>query len=209
MRRIKRDPWYSFELDDYSAPTCTSSTKLFFGTAGDFKRMLERIPDGKMNNLKCTFEYFEAGERRITYFAGCIKTRFAVPVQVLDEKTFDLKDVNYLYENSYGFYYRIRFSRASGTAYLLKRNKKFYLTYQGIIEDAEYSDAQDKDGRWLSLGEQIWGHPGSLKVEGKKIINSLALIDTSFESEQEAKARFDDLSLLDWHSFFEEVFGDG
>ncbi len=209
MRRIKMDPWYSFELDDYSAPSCTSSTKLFFGTAEDFKRMLERIPAGKMNDLKCTFDRFEAGERRITHFAGYIKTRFAVPVQVLGEKTFDLKDVNYLYENSYGFYYRVRLSRASGTAYLLKRNKMFYLTYRVEFEDAEYSDAQKKDGRWFPLGEQIWGHPGSLNVEGRKIKNSLALIDTRFENEQVARARFDDLSLLDWHAFFEEVFGDG
>lgn len=209
MRRIKRDPWYSFELDDYSAPSCTSSTKLFFGTVEDFKRMLDGIPNGKMDDLKCTFEHFEAGERRITHFAGYIKTRFAIPVQVLGEKPFELKDVNYLYENSYGFYYRIRFSQASGTAYLLKRNKMFYLAYRVEVEKAEFSDTQNKEARWHLLGDPIWGHPGILKVEGKKIKNTLALIETRFENEQVARARFEELSLFNWSAFFEEVFGDG
>ncbi len=209
MLRKKRNPWYSFELDDYAAPSCTSSTKLFFGTIEDFKRMLEGIPNGKMGDLKSTFEHFEAGERRITHFAGYIKTRFAIPVQVLGEKSFEIKDGNYLYENSYGFYYKIRFSKASGTAFLLKRNKMFYLAYRVGIENAEYSDAQNKDGRWMQLGDPLWGHPGTLKVEGKTIKNNLALIETRFENEQVARARFDELSLFDWSAFFQEVFGDG
>lgn len=209
MRRIKRDPWYSFELDDYSAPSCTSFTKLFFGTVEDFRQMLKGIPSGKMDELKCTFEHFEAGERRITHYAGYIKTRFAIPVQVLGEKPFEVKDVNYLYENSYGFYYRIRFTQASGTAYLLKRNKVFYLAYRVKIENPEFCGTQNPAEKWHSLGDMIWGHPGVLKIENTSMENTLALIESSYENEQVARARFDELSLYDWSSFFEEVFGDG
>ncbi len=209
MWKGKKVPWYSFELDDYSAPSCTSFTKLFFGSVEDFKKMLENIPAGNMDELKNTFEHFESGERRITHYAGYIKTRFAISVQVLDEKSFDLEDVNYLYENSYGFYYLVRFSRASGTAYLLKRNKMFYIAYRVKIENSEYRDAQNPVERWYPLGDMIWGHPGVLKIEDNSLENTLAVIESSFENEQVARAKFDELSLCDWSSFFEEVFGDG
>lgn len=209
MKKAKNNPWFSFELDDYSAPSCTSSTKFFFGTAEDFKQMLSEIPKGKMDELKYTFEHFEAGERRITHYAGYIKTRFAIPVQVLDEKPFELKDVNYLYENSYGFYYRIRFLKAFGTAYLLKRNKLFYLAYRVQIVNAEYKDAQIDTLPWIKLGDMIWGHPGIIKVQGNTMENTLALYEERFENEQVARARLDALSLFDWSAFFQEVFGDG
>ena len=209
MQRYKKEPWYSFELDDYSAPSCTSFTKLFFGTVEDFRQLLNGIPNGEMDELKSTFEHFAAGERRITHYAGFIKTRFAIPVQVLGEKFFELNDVNYLYENSYGFYYKVRFSRAAGTAYLIKRNKVYYLAYRVKIENPEYCDTLNQAEKWYSLGDMIWGHQGVLKIENSSMENTLALIESSYENVQVARARFDELSLCDWSSFFEEVFGDG
>lgn len=209
MWKRKKVPWYSFELDDYSAPSCTSFTKLFFGSVEDFRKMIENIPAREMDELKNTFEHFESGERRINHYAGYIKTRFAISVQVLDEKPFDVDDVNYLYENSYGFYYRVRFSRASGTAYLLKRNKMYYIAYRAKIENPEFCGTQIPDEKWHPLGDMIWGHPGVLKIEDKSLENTLAVIESRFENEQVARAKFDELYLSNWSSFFEEVFGDG
>ena len=150
-----------------------------------------------------------SGERRINHYAGFIKTRFAISVQVLGEKFFELNDVNYLYENSYGFYYKVRFSRAAGTAYLIKRNKVYYLAYRVKIENSEYCDTLNQTEKWYSLGDMIWGHPGVLKIEDKSLENTIAVIESKFENEQVARAKFDELSLSNWSSFFEEVFGDG
>ena len=92
---------------------------------------------------------------------------------------------------------------------MIKRNKVYYLAYRVKIENPEYCDTLNQAEKWYSLGDMIWGHPGVLKIENSSMENTLALIESSYENVQVARARFDELSLCDWSSFFEEVFGDG
>ena len=74
MVRVKKPSWYSFELNDYSAPSCTSFTKTYFGTIEDFNDVVLEIPFGIEEELKDTFERFAAGERKIIYNAGYINS---------------------------------------------------------------------------------------------------------------------------------------
>lgn len=121
---------YAFELDDYAAPSCTSFTKTYFGTIDDFKAVLDVIGDKpSKEELHNTFERFVAGERKIIYHAGQCVTRFAKPAKVIKEQNICFERINYTYENSYGFYYYLRMSKAEGKVTLVKFGKKYLIIY--------------------------------------------------------------------------------
>ncbi len=209
MVRIKKPSWYSFELDNYSAPSCTSSTKTYFGTIEDFKGVISGRASKTDDELKNTFERFAAGERKIIYNAGFIKTRFAKPAILIEEKNIAFDSTEYRFTNVYGFYYYVRFDRAEGKVYLLKQGKSFYVVYRMSLINLIFSDKVIDI--WNRLGDMLWGFPGVLKYNRKdKILtNMLGLIESKFDNEQAAREHFNSLSSFEWSRFFEDVFGDG
>ena len=209
MVRIKKPSWYSFELDNYSAPSCTSSTKTYFGTIEDFKSVISGRASKTDDELKNTFERFAAGERKIIYNAGFIKTRFAKPAILIEEKNIAFDSTEYRFTNVYGFYYYVRFDRAEGKVYLLKQGKSFYVVYRMSLINPIFSDKVIDI--WNRLGDMLWGFPGVLKYNRKdKILtNMLGLIESKFDNEQAAREHFNSLSSFEWSRFFEDVFGDG
>lgn len=209
MVRIKKPSWYSFELDNYSAPSCTSSTKTYFGTIEDFKGVISGRASKTDDELKNTFERFAAGERKIIYNAGFIKTRFAKPAILIEEKNIAFDSTEYRFTNVYGFYYYVRFDRAEGKVYLLKQGKSFYVVYRMSLINPIFSD--NVIDIWNRLGDMLWGFPGVLKYNRKdKILtNMLGLIESKFDNEQAAREHFNSLSSFEWSRFFEDVFGDG
>ena len=209
MVRIKKPSWYSFELDNYSAPSCTSSTKTYFGTIEDFKGVISGRASKTDDELKNAFERFAAGERKIIYNAGFIKTRFAKPAILIEEKNIAFDSTEYRFTNVYGFYYYVRFDRAEGKVYLLKQGKSFYVVYRMSLINPIFSDKVIDI--WNRLGDMLWGFPGVLKYNRKdKILtNMLGLIESKFDNEQAAREHFNSLSSFEWSRFFEDVFGDG
>ena len=81
--------------------------------------------------------------------------------------------------------------------------------YWVTATNPRYKDELIPHKRWVALGDMIWGFPGVLKIKGKTIQNLLGVIDSIYKTEQEAKARYNNLSALDLNRFFEDVFGDG
>ena len=201
MVRIKKPSWYSFELDNYSAPSCTSSTKTYFGTIEDFKGVISGRASKTDDELKNTFERFAAGERKIIYNAGFIKTRFAKPAILIEEKNIAFDSTEYRFTNVYGFYYYVRFDRAEGKVYLLKQGKSFYVVYRMSLINPIFSDKVIDI--WNRLGDMLWGFPGVLKYNRKdKILtNMLGLIESKFDNEQAAREHFNSLSSFEWSRF--------
>lgn len=210
MNSISKKQLYAFELDDYAAPTCTSFTKRYFGTIDDFKAVLDGIDEKrKVDELRETFERFVAGERKIIYHAGQSIARFATPAEIIKEKEISLGCINYKYENSYGFYYFLRITKAEGKVALVKLGKKFYIVYWMTVTNPRYHDEVIDKRKWYPLGDTIWGFPGMMKIKGKTMTNLLGMIDSAFNTEKEAMEHYDGLQVLDWNRFFEDVFGDG
>ena len=200
---------YAFELDDYAAPSCTSFTKLYFGTVDDFRAVLDNAAEEQLEEERNTFEHFVAGERKVIYHAGQCVTRFARPTKLIKEKPLEFERISYTYENSYGFYYKCRISKAVGRVALAKLGKQFYIVYWVTATNPRYKDELIPHKTSVALGDMIWGFPGVLKIKGKTIQNLLGVIDSIYKTEQEAKARYNNLSALDLNRFFEDVFGDG
>ena len=207
MSRTAENQLYAFELDDYAAPSCTSFTKLYFGTTADFRAVVESISEEKNEELHNTFERFVAGERKIIYHAGQCVTRFARPATLIEEKPISLEGVSYQYENSYGFYYQVEMSKAEGRVAVAKLGKQFYIVYWITATNPRYMG--DIVKKWDTLGDWIWGFPGIIEVKGNTMRNRLGVIESSFKTEQEAMARFESLTDFDFNRFFEDVFGDG
>lgn len=97
MSRTEEKQLYAFELDDYSAPSCTSFTKLYFGTIADFRVVVEGIGEEYGEELRNTFERFVAGEQKITYHVAYSVTRFARFATLITEKPINLDEVSYQY----------------------------------------------------------------------------------------------------------------
>lgn len=200
---------YAFELDDYAAPSCTSFTKMYFGTIADFRAVIGNIGEEEMEELQNAFEHFAAGERKIMYYAGQARVQFARPVKLIKEKEFAFERVKYEYENSYGFTYHVHMTRAEGKVALVKLGKEYFVVYRMTATNPRYKADIPKDSKSIPLGDTIWGHPGILKVKGKTIENLLAMVESKCEDEQSALARFNDLSNFNFNYFFEDIFGDG
>lgn len=211
MKRVKKPRWYSFDLDDYSAPSCTSFTKLYFGTEEDFKEVVGNIPDDGKSELKSIYERFVAGERKIIYNAGLVRTRFAKPAVLLREadKEYDLS--LYRFCNAYGFYYFVQFAKAEGKIYLLKQGRSFYVVYKMTLTNPQYQDEITDKKHWYELGDMLWGYPGILKYneQERTLSNVLGVVESKFDNENEAVKHFESLNEIEWHRFFEDVFGDG
>lgn len=212
MNETAKKQFYAFVLDDYAAPSCTSFTKQYFGTIADFRAVLENMGkenEERMEDLFNTFELFVAGERKIIYHAGQSIARFATPAKMIKEKDISLGRINYKYENSYGFYYFLRITKAEGKVALVKFSKKFYIVYWMTVTNPRYHDEIIDKRKWYPLGDTTWGFPGMLKIKGKTMMNLLGMIDSAYDTEKEAMEHFDRLKFLDWNRFFEDVFGDG
>lgn len=207
MSRTEEKQLYAFELDDYSAPSCTSFTKLYFGTIADFRVVVEGIGEEYGEELRNTFERFVAGEQKITYHVAYSVTRFARFATLITEKPINLDEVSYQYENSYGFYYQVEMSKAEGRVAVVKLGKQFYIVYWLTVTNPRYMGEFIK--KWDTLGDWIWGFPGIIEVKGETLRNILGMIESAFDTEEEAMARFEDLHDFDFNRFFEDVFGDG
>ena len=70
MVRVKKPSWYSFELNDYSAPSCTSFTKTYFGTIEDFNDVVLEIPFGIEEELKEKLLALCDGKKNPIYWVG-------------------------------------------------------------------------------------------------------------------------------------------
>lgn len=211
MVRVKKPSWYSFELNDYSAPSCTSFTKTYFGTIEDFNDVVLEIPFGIEEELKDTFERFAAGERKIIHNAGFIKKRFAKPAILINENNIVFDSTEYKFRNTYGFYYYIRFDRAEGKIYLLKQGKSFYVVYRMALTNPQFRDELFSKITWCNLGDMLCGHPGILKYNDKEkvLVNMLGLIESKYDNEQKAIEHFNSLISFNLSKFFEDIFGDG
>lgn len=206
---------YRFELDDYSAPTCTSSTKSYFGSPIEFEEMLDGMDESSQyaDDLKNTFLRFIAGDINTEHNAGLIKTKFASVCSIIKEREWSADNIKYRFENSYGFYYDIKTKGANFTAKALTTaDGKVIVVYKATIKAAEYKRAED-DAQWSQLGDQIWGHPGVIKVkkEGRAIelSNTLAVLDSIYDRSEDAERYIDEMTLPNLQTFFEDVFGDG
>lgn len=153
------------------------------------------------------FERFVAGEQKITYHVAYSVTRFARFATLITEKPINLDEVSYQYENSYGFYYQVEMSKAKGRVAVVKLGKQFYIVYWLTVTNPRYMGEFIK--KWDTLGDWIWGFPGIIEVKGETLRNTLGMIESAFDTEEKAMARFEDLHDFDFNRFFEDVFGDG
>ena len=84
---------------------------------------------------------------------------------------------------------------------------EFYIVYWLTVTNPRYMGEFIK--KWDTLGDWIWGFPGIIEVKGETLRNTLGMIESAFDTEEKAMARFEDLHDFDFNRFFEDVFGDG
>ncbi len=206
--------YYQFNLDDYSAPSCASGIKHYYGTVDNCKDLLNVINDDKnCDEIKQAFTKFLSGDRDCKHYAGFVETQLAIPGKIIKERDFAADNIEFRYENSYGFYYEINADKAKFSVKVFKSiDGKFAVIYYATITDAKLKSTEIKD-RWSLLGNMIWGHPGIIKVNNQngicELSNTLAVLDSTYETQEETEKYLSEMKQPDLQSFFEDVFGDG
>lgn len=206
--------YYQFNLDDYSAPSCTSGIKHYYGTVNNCKDFLNVIKDDKnCDAIKQAFTTFLSGDKDCKHFAGFVEMQLAKLGKIIKERDFAADNIEFRYENSYGFYYDIKADKARFSVKVFKAiDGKFAIIYYATITDAKLKSTELKD-KWSPLGNMIWGHPGIIKVNKQngicELSNTLAILDSIYDTQEEAGKYLSEMKQLDLQSFFEDVFGDG
>ena len=204
--------YYEFCLDDYSAPSCTSGRKCYYGTKTDFQKLLNNLEKGKKIPEAEVFDEFCNGNTKVENVAGFTKVRFAKRVTLLNVKKIENegKD-NYTYINPYGFEYMLSMDLTINYVLLLKSGKKFVVAYQSLLKNPKYKDNLAKDG--LSTINMFLGFPGMIGYGGEKgnyfLYSMLYMPEKTFSKQEDAEQYFKELKKVDYKRFFEDVFGDG
>lgn len=206
--------YYQFNLDDYSAPSCTSGIKQYYGTVDNCKDLLNELKDDKnCDPIKQAFITFLSGDKDCKHFAGFVEMQLAIMGRIIKERDFTADNIEFRYKNSYGFYYDIKADKARFSVKVFKYiDGKFAVIYYAIITDAKLKSTEFKD-KWSPLGNMIWGHPGIIKVNNQngicELSNTLAVLDFTYDTQEEAEKYLSGMKQPDLQSFFEDVFGDG
>lgn len=208
------EKYYQFNLDDYSAPSCISGIKHYYGTVDDCRDLLNEIKDDKnCETIEQAFSKFLSGDKECTHYACYNEVQLAKPGKIIKEREFTADNIEFRYENSYGFYYDIKADKARFSVKVFKNiDGKFAVIYYATITDANLKSTVFKD-KWSPLGNMILGHPGIIKVNKQngicELINTLAVLDTTYDAQEEAEKYLSEIKRPDLQSFFEDVFGDG
>lgn len=179
--------YYQFNLDDYSAPSCTSGIKHYYETVNNCKDLLNVIKgDKNCDAIKQAFTKFLSGDKDCKHYAGFVEMKPARPGKIINERDFTADNIEFRYENSYGFYYEIKADKAEFSVKVFKSiDGKFAVIYYATITDAKLKSTEIKD-RWSLLGNMIWGHPGIIKINNQngicELSNTLAVLDSTYDS---------------------------
>ncbi len=212
MKKSTEKQYYLYILDDYSAPSCTSSTKSYFGTIDDFKQMLTHAGVNRLPDLQRTLEGFEKGDKNITHSVCYNPQKFAIPATVIKQKTLQYDSLGFRYKNPYGFYYLARADHTIITLYLIKSQRFYYSCYQIRVKNPKFKDDIGKGEFWAD--PPFWGLPGVVIVKKEKdgavyFENTLLETERKFKMETEAMEHFDNVKKVDLTAFYEDIFGDG
>ena len=204
--------YYEFCLDDYSAPSCSSGRKYYYGTKTDFQKLLNNLEKGKTISEAEVFDEFCNGNKKVENVAGFTKVRFAKLVTLLNAKKIDNEEKeNYTYINPYGFEYVLSIDLTINYVLLLKSGKKFVIAYQSLLKNPKYKDNFTKDG-WSTIN-MFLGFPWMIGYGNEKgtyfLYSMLYMPEKTFAKQEDAEQYFKELKKVDYKRFFEDVFGDG
>lgn len=205
-------PYYEFCLDDYSAPTCTSGYKYYYGTKENIQKLLDNVEKERAIPEQEVFREFCNGNTKVMNIAGFTKVRFAKRVKLISEKKIDLDErETYTYTNPYGFKYIISMRFTVNRVLLLKSGDKYVIAYYALIRDPKYKSELLQDD-WSTI-DMFWGFPAMIKSTGEKddyfLENMLYMPEKVFDNITDAEQYFMDMQKVDYQMFFEDVFGDG
>lgn len=211
MKTSTKKQYYLYILDDYSAPSCTSSTKSYFGTLDDIKRMLNNAGLNRPPDIQQILEQFEKGDKNITHSVCYNPQKFAIPATIIKQKTLQYEAHSFRYKNPYGFYYLARADHIIISLYLIKSQSLYYTCYQMRIKNPRFREDLDKREFWTE--PPFWGFPGMIfvKRENGDIYYENTLLETErkFKTEAKAMEHFNKVKSIDLTAFYEDIFGDG
>ncbi len=203
--------YYLFELDDYSCVSCTSGTKIYFGTVDEFARLLQGLKKEHHLEMIEAFEKFLKGDRTVQHTVCYNPHRLAIPATIIGQKTLKYNTYSFRYKNPYGFYYLCKADFTKIDGFLIKSQQKYYCCYRMRMKNPHFVD--DIDKREFFVDKPFWGFPNMISIKKEREVryfeNVLLQVEKAFKGEKEAREYLDNIKKLNLTSFFEDIFGDG
>lgn len=206
--------YFCLRLWDYSTPSFVSKSKAFFGTLADIRTFISALEADEKTQIDfketiTAFHEFEAGNHTVTHNIAYHEFPLVEPVKIWYEAMLRLEDYSWEHTNTWGCNYTLRCKSAVTHHIWIEAGGYFIRVVKARFDKGQMQTDND---RWMSLGNNFWGHPKILRTDNDSVLNRLAVEEKRFANRDAAVSnfvRFYEEKDIDFSEFCNEVFGDG
>ena len=212
---LRRPAYFCLTTEEYAIPSCTSGTKLYFGTLSEMSDFVVALRTaGVCEGLVEAYDQYISGNQEATHIAGFRSEKLLRPAAVHPFGLYFLGDFSWDHLNVYECVYNMRADRVEVMHAVAEVDGKFYRCMKAKFFNLTYSSDLFPDIPPALLDSGFWGHPCVLKSsvdsDGSHVIESrFFAASVCFTNFEEAAALNSSNLLYDLQAVVDDIFGDG
>lgn len=206
--------YYCLNLDDYSAASCTSFGKAYYGTIYEIQAFIDALEAderARKNHAKLisAFREYQAGNTTVRHVVAYQEIPLLERVTLLGKTEQRLDNFRWVHMNTWRWPYKMRCDCVETQHYWIKAEGYYTRCVTARFENLQYEGIGEN---WIGIDDMIWGFPHIIEVNGRYTYNRLAVEEKRFArrkdlvSDKEAFPAARDINFTD---FCNDVFGDG
>lgn len=206
---------YALSLTDHATPSFISGGKYYYGDLAQVAFLMDALKcdESCKENHKATLDAFEAfltGNKEVVHGVAFHDERLLEEVQVIAGRMFALKDHEWTHMNVWDCAYLLHADLIVAIQVLLKHGKSYVRAVRPFMKGLRCNTPEDIDSLgWLALKDNFWGFPHMLISDDHGIESRLLLAEQVYNDLDSAVGDLNNVALLDYSSFCDEIFGDG
>lgn len=176
---------YRFRYDDYSAPSCTTFDKDYFGTLNDIFGFAERLKKGHPKEfedlIKC-FDRYANGDKNITHQVAYKEVPLLVRAKCLGYEEYDFDKYKWTHTNTSGYPYEMKCSRGRTYHVWVSCRGEYTRCIKAVLFDLKYKSTT---GKYIEPGMTV-GLPYQIGVLNNITVNRMYVVEKRFKDKAEA-----------------------
>lgn len=208
------EQYYCLMLDDYSAPSCTSFGKAYYGTLSQIKSFIESLEANEKQreshaSLIEAFHEYEAGNTSVTHHVAYQKVPLLEPLKLIGTATHRMDNYRWDHTNVWGWPYHMRCDTVETQHFWFAAEGYYVRGLMAMFENLQYSGMRDE---WIPLDDKFWGFPHIIEESDSLMYNTLIVEEKRFTRRKDLKADKDQFATkrdVDFTQFCNDIFGDG
>ncbi|MBR1810037.1 MAG: hypothetical protein IJ766_00095 [Clostridia bacterium] len=212
MRNNAKTKHYLLFLDDPALPGFVSGSKMYIGTEDDLLLFAQRLNENNAYpETASKIQSYFTGDRNAVHRIAYQVLPILVPLTILDHSHIIQNAYEWNHINTWGFPYRMGFSKAVFSQIAFLYDKKYYRCVRAIISDLYYLS---EDGKRNDLKDGFWGNRWNFDVRsmqqgGFEIRNLLYVVEDVHTSQTAATDLLHSTDHINLKEFCDDIFADG